>query len=120
MSATAQLKKTFIKQAHNDNKMITLAIFVKELEDDLEVAQWIADNYAQDFAQHIQMHMANMLEAQLKINAGSSAVIEELLKHVAELAGAGNLDITSAVSASTVDKQAKQATDALLSKLRLH
>ena len=39
------LKKAFIKQAHGDNKIITLGIFVKELEDDIEMAQWIAEHY---------------------------------------------------------------------------
>jgi hypothetical protein len=118
MSKTAQLKKAFIAQAHEQNTMITLAIFVKELEDELEVAQWIYDNYANDYAQHLQMHMANMLEAQLKLNAGSAVVMEQLLKHVTELAGAGELDVTQHIT--NADTQAKQATDALLSKLRLH
>lgn len=121
MSKTAKLKQAFIQQAHEQNPMITLAIFVKELEDELEVAQWIADNYAQDYEQHIQMHMANMLEAQLKLNAGASAVMDTLLQHVAELAGSAELDITQhIVNAQPADLQAKQATDALLSKLRLH
>ena len=67
------------------------------------------------------MHMANMLEAQLKLNAGASAVMDTLLKHVADLAGSAELDITQhIVSAQGADAQAKRATDALLSKLRLH
>ena len=123
MTKTAELKQAFIKQAHADNKHITLAIFVKELEDEIEVAAWIADNYAQDYDKHIQMHMANMLEAQLKLNAGSEAVIQHLLKHVAELAGitADKLEQSSTAHTHTsVDAQAKQATDALLAKMRLH
>jgi hypothetical protein len=118
MSTTAKLKQAFIKQAHEQSTMITLAIFVKELEDELEVAQWIYDNYAKDYAEHMQMHMANMLEAQLKLNAGSAVVMDTLLKHVTDLAGAGELDITQHIT--NADTQAKQATDALLSKLRLH
>lgn len=117
MSATAQLKKAFIQQAHTQNKAITLAIFVKELEDEVEVAQWIATNYAHEYEQHVQLHMANMLEAQLKLNAGADCIIKELLKHVEELAThLGN----DASGLHSVDEQAEQATNALLSKLRLH
>ena len=117
MSKTAQLKQAFIKQAHPQNKMITLAIFVKELEDELEVANWIATNYAHEYEQHIQMHMKNMLEAQLKLNAGADCIMRELLKHVEELAEHLGADT---VRTHSIDEQAEQATKDLLNKLRLH
>jgi hypothetical protein len=109
---TQQLKQAFIAQAHASNKMITLAIFVKELEDDIEVAEWIASNYAHEYEQHLQLHMQNMLDAQLKLNAGHDAVIKTLLQHINELAGDdATQDVTSV---------AKHATDTLLSKFKLH
>lgn len=85
-NVVAQLKQAFIKQAHTQDKMITLAIFVKELNEDLEVAQHIVAEYAHDFPQYVQMHMKNMLEAQLKLNAGTDCIVKELLQHVEQLA----------------------------------
>lgn len=104
-NVTTQLKIAFIKQAHEQDKMITLAIFVKELEENLEVAQFICAEYAHEFPQYVQMHMKNMLEAQLKMNAGADCIVKELLKHVETLA---------------TDTTAEQETQNLLNKFKLH
>jgi len=118
----AQLKKAFITQAHADNKHITLAIFVKELDDDIEVANWIAQQFGADYTPAIQMHMRNMIDARLKLNAGQDAVIKHLLENVAEAMGITATELEDKIKAPAQDvgTQAKQATDALLSKLRLH
>jgi len=108
MSATAQLKMAFIKQAHEQDKMVTLALFVKELEDEIEVAQHIVSEYAHDFPQHVQLHMKNMLEAQLKLNAGASVIVTALLEHVAELANEDD------------NKAAQTAAMAAINKAMLH
>ena len=114
MTVTAKLKQAFIKQAHEQSKLITLALFVKELEDDVEVAQHIAQTYGHDYDTHIQMHMHNMLDAQLKRNAGMDVILQLLLAH------AEQQDTQAHTQAHSIDTQAQQATDALLSKLRLH
>lgn len=105
MKATTQLKIAFIKQAHEQDKMVTLAIFVKELEDDLEVAQHIVSEYAHEYAQYIQMHMKNMLEAQLKLNAGAGCIVNELVKHLDTLA---------------TDDDAMQSAMEAINKAKLH
>ena len=111
MSATQQLKQAFIKQAHEQDKMITFAIFVKELAEDLELAQWIYSEFGHCFEAAAQMHMRNMLEAQLKLNAGHDYVITQLLTHIERLAEQDS---------NAVNNSAQQATKDLLSKFKLH
>lgn len=108
MDAIKQLKQAFIKQAHADDKMIAFAIFVKELTDDLETAQWIFDEFGHTYEAAAQMHMRNMLDAQLKLNAGMDYAVKQLLTHIATLTDADN------------STQAQQATKDLLSKFKLH
>jgi adenosyl cobinamide kinase/adenosyl cobinamide phosphate guanylyltransferase len=108
MSAVQQLKQAFIKQAHEQDKMVTLAVFAKELQDDLEVAAWIVEHYAHDYEQHTQMHMKQALEAQLKLNDSVDSIVTTLLGHLTKLA---TNDTTDAATKATQD---------LLSKFKLH
>jgi hypothetical protein len=105
---TQALKQAFIKQAHAQQPIITLAIFVKELDDDVEMSAWILEQYGHDYDEATQMHMRNMLDAQIKMNAGTSVILEQILAHVANNA------------TDNVETQAQEATNALLSKMRLH
>lgn len=107
-AAKQQLIKALIKQAHADDKMIVIALFVKLLEEDLETAQWILDEYGHTYEAAQQLHMRNMLQGQLMLNAGADVLISALLAHMEQLAAQGG------------SNTAQQATDALLSKFKLH
>lgn len=103
MSAIKQLKQAFIKQAHAQDKMIAFAIFVKELEEDLETAQWIFDEFGHEFEAAMQMHMKNMMQGQLMLNAGLDYSVKTLLKHIEALATDGNTDAMAAAM-QAIDK----------------
>ena len=87
------------------------------------MAQWIAEHYAHDYAEHIQMHMRNMLEAQVKLNAGTNTVLQYIVTNVAEAQGLDAEELLNKIKAPAqqdVEQQAQQATQALLTKMRLH
>lgn len=101
-----------LTELHAADKHITLAAFGMLVTKDIELAQEIVTTFAQDFDTSIQMHMQNMINAQLQLNAAHDAISRVLLKHA--------LELLDSVAEDNTATQAEQATADFLSKFKLH
>ena len=111
MDVIKQLKQELIKELAKHDAMIALAAFFMELDSDLEMANWLAQEFAHTYEQHIQLHMKQALEAQLKLNASTHVIAQVVNAHIKQL---GEADLAAHGT------QAQQATKHLLDKFMLH